>query len=569
MYNLFMLMNEKQKAFTIVELLVVIVVIGILAAITIVSYSSINKRAIAAVLESDLDSGNKLLKMYNVEYGYYPDSIGQDYCPDSPTIDDRYCLEASKGTTLTYSGGGQTFTLTSTHTTSALAYQITENGAATAVVPSGSSTNTFAKAWGAATYETGGTIGKTNDGGFVSTGYVDSNLSTTGKVILAKFTANGLPVWNSTWYGTGFDSGSAVIQASDGGYVIAGNSSSFAVGNSDVLLVKFSSEGMFVWNKNIGIGGAKGDTGYGVVEASAGGYVVTGGTVNGNASTIYDVFLSKFDTDGNIVWTRTWGLSGTNEYGRRVINTSDGGFAVTGWAGDTRGSGCWDAFLNKYTSDGTLSWSRLWGGTASEQGSNVVQTSNGDFLVTGYTDSFTAGSSDVFLAKFSSSGDLIWDKTWGGTASDKSTGLVLSSDGTYVVSGSTSSFGAGGSDAFLLKYSSNGDLLWNKTWGGASADGGGMSIQNSDNSYIIGGYTLGFGSGAYDSLFLKFSSDGVMSNCSSPMCQSPTAIEKNPDVSVINDPPSFVVNTNPTVTVGTPAASVSVFSGTLTDIVSP
>ena len=116
----------NNQAFTIVELLVVIVVIGILAAITIISYSGISNKAITAGLQSDLDNDAKLLKMYNVEYGYYPSALDtMTHCPTTPTVDSRYCLKASTDTDLTYTGGGQSFTVTATK--NSIKYQVTES----------------------------------------------------------------------------------------------------------------------------------------------------------------------------------------------------------------------------------------------------------------------------------------------------------------------------------------------------------------------------------------------------------------------------------------------------------
>ena len=121
--------NNKSKllnqAFTIVELLVVIVVIGILAAITIVSYSGIANKAITAGLQSDLDNNSKQLKLYNVEYGYYPSTLDGNNCPLTPTADTKYCLKASTDTDLTYTGGGQSFTVTATK--KSIKYQVTES----------------------------------------------------------------------------------------------------------------------------------------------------------------------------------------------------------------------------------------------------------------------------------------------------------------------------------------------------------------------------------------------------------------------------------------------------------
>lgn len=119
--------NTQFSAFTIVELLVVIVVIGILAAITIISYSGISNKAIVANLQGNLDANSRLLKLYNVEYGYYPSYLDSNYCPSAPTADSRYCLKTISGVDLTYSGGGQAFVLTDKHASSGLFYQVTES----------------------------------------------------------------------------------------------------------------------------------------------------------------------------------------------------------------------------------------------------------------------------------------------------------------------------------------------------------------------------------------------------------------------------------------------------------
>lgn len=125
------MLNKKlnKSGFTIVELLVVIVVIGILAAITIVSYSGISKRAIIAGLQSDLTNNAKLLKMYNAEHSYYPNTLDGNGCPLTPDADKSYCLKASSGTDITYSGIGQSFNLTATK--NSIKYRVTESSSPT------------------------------------------------------------------------------------------------------------------------------------------------------------------------------------------------------------------------------------------------------------------------------------------------------------------------------------------------------------------------------------------------------------------------------------------------------
>lgn len=128
-------MTDSSSAFTIVELLVVIVVIGILAAITIASFSGVSNKAIAASLQSDLNSNANQLKMYHVEYDVYPSVIDDvTKCPTAPIASDRYCLRASSGSTLVYSGGGQSFSLSNTK--NGMTYVITENGTPEQALPS-------------------------------------------------------------------------------------------------------------------------------------------------------------------------------------------------------------------------------------------------------------------------------------------------------------------------------------------------------------------------------------------------------------------------------------------------
>lgn len=163
MINSFKLSIKKNnQAFTIVELLVVVVVIGILAAITIVSYSGIQGKAIASGLQFDLSSDVKLLKMYNVEYGYYPSTLDVNNCPQTPTVDTRYCLKSMKDATLAYTGGGQTFRLVNTHNPTSVSFYVTEGSVIAALTLPKVDLNTSGSITG-----TAATIGATvtDDGG--------------------------------------------------------------------------------------------------------------------------------------------------------------------------------------------------------------------------------------------------------------------------------------------------------------------------------------------------------------------------------------------------------------------
>jgi ribosomal protein S11 len=148
-----------------------------------------------------------------------------------------------------------------------------------------------------------------------------------------------------------------------------------------------------------------------------------------------------------------------------------------------------------------VTFAKTYGGTGSDNASSVQQTSDGGYMVAGYTESFGAGGSDIFLIKTDASGNVIWAKTYGGTHSDYASSVQQTSDGGYIVAGYTFSFGAGINDIFLIKTDANGNVIWAKTYGGTAYDYAYSVQQTSDGGYIVAGYTRSFGAGG-DNVFL-------------------------------------------------------------------
>ncbi len=226
--------------------------------------------------------------------------------------------------------------------------------------------------------------------------------------------------------------------------------------------------------------------------------------------------------DGGVMQARTWGGTGI-EIGNEVEMTSDGGFIITGQT-NSYGAGSYDVFLAKYDSSTNLSWSRTWGGTNSEEDFAIKQTSDGGYVVSGETLSFNGfGSYDVFLAKYNSSGTLSWSRTWGDLSDSRAGDVIQATDDGFVITGYTDNFGAGNNDVFLAKYNSSGTLSWSRTWGGSSNDYGSSVGQTTDGGYAVGGTTDSYGSGSSDILLLKYDSSGTISGCETSMCMSPSA----------------------------------------------
>jgi hypothetical protein len=206
---------------------------------------------------------------------------------------------------------------------------------------------------------------------------------------------------------------------------------------------------------------------------------------------------------------RTYGGSDW-EKGASVQQTTDGGYIVAGYT-DSFGSGFYDVYLIKTDPSGETLWTRTYGGNNSDYGASVQQTTDGGYIVTGYTASFGAGLDDVYnvyLIKTDPSGDTLWTRTYGGSVIDRGSSVQQTTDGGYIVVGDTDSFGAGFYDVYLIKTDSSGDTLWTRTYGGNSSDYGYSVQQTTDGGYIVAGKTRSFGPVVYDVYLFKTDSAG-------------------------------------------------------------
>ena len=381
--------------------------------------------------------------------------------------------------------------------------------------------------------------------------------------------------------GTGQDRGRSVTVDSNGNTYVtgyfngtvdfdpgAGVTNLTSVGSADHFIAKYDSSGALVWAKSAG--GTSVDNGNSIQVDSSGNSYVTGyfngtvdfdpgaGVTNLTSAGSADGFIAKYDSSGGLVWAKNVG--GTNfDSSQSVAVDSSGNNYVTGYFNGTAdfdpdggvtnltSVGSVDVFIAKYDSSGGLVWAKGVGGTGADNGNSIQVDSSGNTYVTGYfngtvdfdpdggvTNLTSVGSEDIFIAKYDSSGGLVWAKGVGGTGADHGKSVTVDSSGNSYVTGVfsgtvdfdpdggvTNLTSVGGQDVFIAKYDSSGALVWAKGVGGTSADSGfSIQVDSSGNVYVTGQFegTVDFDPGtgtknltsigSYDAFLLKLDSDG-------------------------------------------------------------
>ncbi len=303
--------------------------------------------------------------------------------------------------------------------------------------------------------------------------------------------------WIKIHGGSSYEGGDSIF-IYDGYIYVAGHTFSFGNGESDAWLLKYNLDGDLVWN--ITWGGSDDDWAEGVFVYGSNIYV-TGYTRS--FSIDYNIFVLKYDLDGNLIWSHIWGW-GSDDHSMDIF-VYDNYIYVVGYT-ESLGAGSADIYLLKFDLDGNLLWNVTWGGNNWDVGSDIFVYDNNIYVV-GSTESRGAGKWDVCLLKFDLDGNLIWNITWGGKDDDGGTSIFIYNNYIYLV-GSTYSFGAGESDICLLKYRLDGTKVREITWGGASWDYSQDIFVYSDSIYIVGD-TRSFGAGGSDICLLKYSNAGM------------------------------------------------------------
>jgi hypothetical protein len=326
-------------------------------------------------------------------------------------------------------------------------------------------------------------------------------------MLAINYTAFSQTTFIKLYGGAGTDSGRFVEFTSDGGYIVVGHTTTNSNGFADMYVLRVNSVGDTLWSKKIGGPGV--EQGYTIKLLNDGNYIISGFTTS-TSNNSRDAYLVKIDDSGNILWEKKYGGSG-NDGIEAAFPTPDGGFILTGYSTSTGTNGSDDLYLVKTDAAGNELWSKFIGGPAQDWGNMVQPTPDGGYIILGITYSFGAGGGDYYLVRTDASGNVMWSKTYGGANLDEGKNIRVTSDGGFIVTGDTDSFGAGNSDIYVIKTDANGDSLWTKTYGGADKDVSKMIEPTPDGGYIIAGISRSFGLTDPDFWIIKTDGTGSVS----------------------------------------------------------
>jgi hypothetical protein len=254
-------------------------------------------------------------------------------------------------------------------------------------------------------------------------------------------------------------------------------------------------------------GGERRDRGINLLQTGDGGYAVVGYSGSTGAKQ-EDIYLVRTDPHGEVLWSKTYGGEGSDN-GWAIMETGDGGFLITGFT-NSYGAGEMDIYLLRLDSGGVLLWEKTYGGPESEYGWAMAPTLDGGYVLAGQTDSFGEGAEDGYLVKVNAQGEELWSQTFGGLGEDRLFSVDLGDDGGFILTGTTRSFGAGERDLYLVKTTDSGELAWTQVLGEERDDVGHAVRRTADGGYIVTGYTMSFGAANYDTWLAKFDESGNM-----------------------------------------------------------
>jgi hypothetical protein len=406
-----------------------------------------------------------------------------------------------------------------------------------------SSSPALKKLLGGSLADTARSIQQTTDGGFIVAGSsFSSNTGTLAGLMnngqsdywIIRLNSSGGIVWQKLLGGTLNDAAKSIQQTSDGGFIVGGHSYSSNTGTlagvtnhggADNWILKLDANGNTLWQKLRG--GNDDDFLHDIRQTSDGGYIVTGVSLSTHTGDlldlatngIFDSWIYKTDSNGNIVWQKLYG--GTNsDYLVSIQQTTDGGYICAGYTGSsnsgtltgTTNNGVIDGWILKLDNLGNMFWQKVYGGSLYDALISIQQTTEGGYIVSGFAYSGNNGTflgynnngvSDYWIMKLDDSGVITWQRLWGGVGAEVSHSIKQTSDGGFIVAGFSQSnngtlaglINNGSADYWILRLDNSGIILWQRLYGGSVNEIAYSIQQISGGGFIIAGQSASSNTG--------------------------------------------------------------------------
>ncbi len=388
----------------------------------------------------------------------------------------------------------------------------------------------FIRTYGGSGEDTPQAIIGTSDGGFAVLGFsnsIDGDLEGKNLAVndywLLKLDGDGALQWSKTYGGSKDDRGQSLVQTQDGGFALTGyamsddGDGSVNNGFHDNWILKLDAQGTIEWEKSYGFSGH--DHSYDILDSGDGGFFFTGflditsARADGNTEKsssltrhgVGEFWGTKIDEKAKVEWRGYYGGT-NNDRAHSVVRSDDGGYVMAGFTesddfdiNNSRGS--YDFWAVKIDDDGDLVWQGSFGGTGIERAQDIAKTNDGGYVITGSTFSNDVdvsqnhGASDIWLIKIDGNGNKVWDKSYGGSQFEDAQSVTLSKDGGFIIVGNSksadmdSNFNAGENDIWVLKTDKEGNMIWQKSFGGSGLDYGFDVLETSSGAIVLVGET--------------------------------------------------------------------------------
>lgn len=369
-----------------------------------------------------------------------------------------------------------------------------------------STATTFQKAYGGSGNERAHSIQKTSDGGYVVAGETTSYGAGDKDIFVLKIDVNGIEQWTKTYGSTFADDGFSITikQTNDSGFVISGSTNGFGAGSyDDSYIIKINNTGIIQWERRIS--GSSWDRFRDVVELSTGDFLLTGDDGSYSAGNL-DAHVVKISSTGNLIWIKNLGTS-FREHSQSIIELPNGNYLLSGNTCDNSSSNAAYPFIIKTTNSGTVIWGKEYNiSTFFTDINETILLNDGNLLNVGETRTSDLANHDIFLLKTDTNGTVIWSKKYGGIGNDIGVNVREKTNGELVISAFTGSYG-NANQLLLINTDVSGNVIWSKTYGGSGNDeldwwGKPMELLTT-NEIIIAGGTLSFGAGNEDVYVVK------------------------------------------------------------------